>query len=79
MLFRQANGKLPTFREVYICIFKVYHDKEGSKTTLGMRISSNGIQTFIAHVLVQKLRSWPTEDSAYRIFTHTNSPQWTEI
>ena len=31
MLFRQANCKLPTFGEVYICIFKLYHDKEVSK------------------------------------------------
>ena len=31
LLFRQANGKLPSFREVYICMFKFYHEKEVSK------------------------------------------------
>ena len=34
MLFRQTNCKLPTFREVYICIFKLYHDKEVSKKSV---------------------------------------------
>ena len=34
LLFRQANCKLPSFREVYICMFKFYHEKEVSKKLL---------------------------------------------